>query len=404
MSRKKYWLIVILVLSIAVFSSSVFAQSTEDPFSTDLVVGGGNEASGSVIDEDTKLSVVGVDVVACFFDNFDICWWDDTVETGLNSPNINFTLDVGGSVTGVVTDESGNPIPDRIDVSACLYTDGSICWRTIVGPDGSYAIGGLPTGVYRVAAYQWPSGFWLSEFFEDTHDWNQAAKVEVTEGITTTDINFELELGGVIIGTVTAIDGEPLSGLWVDACTFGDSNFCNDPFWAMTETDGSYRLPLPEGSYWLRVESDGWKREYYDDTPYWDEATEVVVHSSETTTGIDFILEPGGTISGWVRDANGDPISDEIHVAACGYNDDSRCWWSMDQSDVDGSFTISGMATGEYRVRAYSFGDYWIDEFYSDTLDYDQATVVQVTEGITTTDINFELAYRRYIYLPLAMK
>jgi hypothetical protein len=149
---------------------------------------------------------------------------------------------------------------------------------------------------------------------------------------------------------------------------------------------------------------DGWKREYYDDTPYWDEATAVTVNPGESTTGIDFILEPGGTISGWVRDANGDPITDEIHVAACDYNDSSRCWWSFEQSDVDGSFTIPGMATGQYRVQAYSFDDYWIDEFYSDTVDYNQATAVQVTEGITTTDINFELAYRRLIYLPLVLK
>ena len=151
-------------------------------------------------------------------------------------------------------------------------------------------------------------------------------------------------------------------------------------------------------------ERDGWRREYYDDTPYKDEATPVAVNAGESATGIDFVLEPGGTISGWVRDANGDPITDEIHVAACDYNDDDRCWWSFDQSDVDGSFTIPGMAAGQYRVHAYSFGDYWIDEFYNDTVDYDQATAVSVTEGITTTDINFELAYRRFIYLPLLIK
>jgi len=49
MSRKKFWFVVILVLSIGVLSTGVFAQSTEHPFSTNLVVGGGNEASATDI-------------------------------------------------------------------------------------------------------------------------------------------------------------------------------------------------------------------------------------------------------------------------------------------------------------------------------------------------------------------
>jgi len=230
----------------------------------------------------------------------------------------------------------------------------------------------------------------------------QAAVESATFSIVTSDFNIELEPDGAITGTVTAVGGEPMFDFFVEACLL-DESAC---YYAWTDSDGNYSIiPLPADDYRVMVEErDGWKRDYYDDTPYKDEITPVTVNSGESTIGIDFILEPGGTISGWVQDSVGDPI-EGIQVAACDYNNDTRCWWAFEQSEGDGSYAIPGMATGQYRVQAYSVIDgYWIAEFYNDTVDYDQATVVSATEGITTTGINFELVERRFIYLPLVMK
>jgi hypothetical protein len=117
----------------------------------------------------------------------------ETTETTPNVGGIDFALELGGSISGVVTDESGNLIPESIDISVCLYDDDSICWWTTVSPNGSYIIGDLPADSYRVHAYQWPPGSWLDEFFEETRDWSEATSVTVTEGVDTPNIHFTLE-------------------------------------------------------------------------------------------------------------------------------------------------------------------------------------------------------------------
>ena len=55
----------------------------------------------------------------------------------------------------------------------------------------------------------------------------------------------------------------------------------------------------------------------------------------------------------------------------------------------DGTYTIGGLATGDYRVRACATG--YFCEYYDDATDYDSATPVAVTEGENTPNINLSL-------------
>ena len=67
-----------------------------------------------------------------------------------------------------------------------------------------------------------------------------------------------------------------------------------------------------------------------------DNAMEIV-DVSANVSGIDFILPPGGWISGRVVDMNGNGLAD-ISLDAC-----LDEWCNGSRSELDGSYTISGL-------------------------------------------------------------
>ncbi|MBW1886732.1 MAG: thrombospondin type 3 repeat-containing protein [Deltaproteobacteria bacterium] len=111
-------------------------------------------------------------------------------------PGIDFNLDLGGSVSGTVTGESG-PIED---IWVEVFT--GRCWDNRMGgahtdAAGFYRIWGLPVG--DVYTHAWPEHMnYIDEWYDEnsgTTDCNQATPVAVTEGQITEDIDFYLDTG-----------------------------------------------------------------------------------------------------------------------------------------------------------------------------------------------------------------
>jgi hypothetical protein len=297
---------------------------------------------------------------------------------------LDFTLQLGGSISGTVTDEFGNPIADRIDVSACLFTDDSICWWTSVQPDGSYIIYSLPTEVYRVHTYPINGGYWLDEWFDDTRDWSMANPVSVTAGFETPDINFSLQLGGSISGNVSDAHG-PVAYVWVDACNWDDT-FCNS---AETDENGGYTIySLPGGDYRVSVwgGQGGWLDQFYNNKRLHENADPVSVTVGANTGGIDFFMDPAGSISGNVSDAHG-PVA-YVWVDACNWND---TFCNGTETDENGDYTIYSLPGGDYRVNVWGGQGGWLDQYYDHVRYWDLATPVAVTVGIDTGGIDFDL-------------
>jgi len=298
-----------------------------------------------------------------------------TVDTG--TPDVygyDFSLVMGGSISGTVTPVGGGLIGDNIDVSAC-FEDGSVCGWTSVQGDGTYVITGLPSGDYRVHAYQYPEGYWIDEVYEETRDWGAYTPVSVVAGVDTPNIHFTLEFGGAITGVVTDDSGNPLEGLWVTA-NYPDNYYFAS--WAMTDAGGKYRiLSLSEGEYNVTVfEQDGWAEQHYSGNP-------VPVSPGLDTNGIDFSLQLGGSISGVVTDEFGGHIPERIDVAACRVEDTSVCWWTIVQED--NNYTITGIPSGEFVINSYEVpGGHWIGETYPSTV------TLEVDEDVG--GINFTLA------------
>ncbi len=250
-----------------------------------------------------------------------------SVLEGQETPNINFSLDLGGTISGIVTDAQGNPI-EGAWVQACS-DDGGGWGDAETGSDGTYKITGLVTGEYRVDV--WAEGY-LPEFYDGVRDWDFATPVSVVEGQDTLNINFSLDVGGTISGVVTDAQGNPIEGAWVEAYSDDSSGWGS----AETDADGSYEIDgLATGEYRVQV-MRRWilSTRFYDGVRDWENATLVSVIEGQDTPNIDFSLDSGGTISGIVTDAQGNPIESAWIDA----NSDDSGGWGYAETGPDGSY------------------------------------------------------------------
>jgi len=259
------------------------------------------------------------------------------VYSDANTSDINFTLEMGGSISGTITDQ-GEPV-EGIGVQACFFNDDNYpCWWGDTDGEGIYIIPGVPFGTYRVMVYA-QQGY-LEKFYDNTLMWDEASPVDVTETQNAYYIDFTLEMGGSISGTVFEADGTtPIPSVHVDACSTDDT-FCNG-----TETNefGEYTITglLPVKEYRVFIWGQpGWASEIFQETIWWEEATIV----SPDATGIDFTLDPGGSISGLVTDGDGNPLAFiGVDIMDGGYG---TC------TDENGYYSIMGLPFGTYRVVA----------------------------------------------------
>ena len=205
-------------------------------------------------------------------------------------------------------------------------------------------------------------------------------------GFETPSIDFTLGAGATISGTVYEADGvTPVANAEVWAESY---DCCGGGNGAISSGDGAYTITgLASGDYRVGAHAEGYAREFHQETPEFDLAGRVIVSAGASTTGIDFTLETGATISGTVYEADGvTPVAD-VDVWAdsydcCGGGEGAR-------TTADGTYTIRGLAPGNYRVEAQNDGH--AREFYQETSDFRLASRVTLTGGANTTGIDFTL-------------
>lgn len=150
---------------------------------------------------------------------------------------------------------------------------------------------------------------------------------------------------GSISGAITdATTGLPVAG--AEACADSEVQYgC-----AVSNASGVYSISgLAPGQYKVSFgdEADGYIGQYYDEADgYWN-ADPVTVSSGATTSGIDAALEKAGSITGTVTEAgSGEPLAG---IDVCAENLDSYSY-SCETSGEDGTYTISGLRPGSYKV------------------------------------------------------
>lgn len=316
----------------------------------------------------------------------------DPVTTDVDAPatNIDFDLDQGGIISGSVFEDDGE--------TPVLW-----CWVSVENLDGSQAASGgtydtghfqitVPPGEYRVYAEGSRASFGIDMYYDGwlKSERDQANVVTAFVGQVTSNIDFVMEPGGTISGRVTAGDGTtPVAWCWVQAQL--DHQGVGD---GQTDEDGCYSFRVPPGTYVVAAYPE-WNdqpfiRQYFSNAVSEADALPMTVESEGVCSNIDFQLQQGGTISGRVYADDDDAGVGGCYVQAEDYNTGASV--NGVNSDSDGYFTLR-LPAGQYRVRANpDQSAALIGEWYDDTVNYGDATPVDVADDNDTPGIDFGLA------------
>ena len=288
-----------------------------------------------------------------FYDNT-YCWHEARpvyVTAPENTPDINFSLRLGGTISGTVRDNStGLPLANiSVDCGRLHVCGGG---GTTTDNTGNYTIIGVPFGQYLVSS---PSGGRWAGGDADYARQLQDASISA-DAPHAVDVNFSLEIGGTISGrVVNSITSAGIANVHVNAHDYGTGHWMAG---TNTDTDGYYRLlGMPSGSYRVQTHASGsglnYIDEFYSGRYPWHEADPVHVTAPNDTPDVKFSLEVGGTISGTIKDqSTGLPLA----------NVSVDCWrlggygGGSASTDHDGKYTIVGLPRGMYNVRSPAWG------------------------------------------------
>ena len=268
------------------------------------------------------------------------------------------------------------------------------------GADGHYDIGGLATGIYR-ANFSDPAGNYTAEYYDNKSDFNLATAFNVTDGVTTPNINASLAQAGRITGAVIAASGgAPVVDIIVSACQLSGGS-CPILGSAVTGADGKYTIAgLPPGTYRVRfADSQAVPRymaQYYNGQIDFTLATPVTVVAGQATPNVNASLGDYGKITGKVTGPGGTPALSGIDADIWRYNATLQDWeWvSYGRTDASGNYSAAGLVTGDYRVGFSDPLNQFTEEFYNDKPTLESADNVHVNLGYAATNINASLALK----------
>ncbi len=314
---------------------------------------------------------------------------------------IDFALSDGGSVSGRVRDAvTGLALQGaRVEI---FSSTGDRLRSASADATGRFLVGGLPPqDVFAVVPQGYPnSSTHAAQLYRGlpcspSCDPTTGVPIPVQNGETTPDIDFFLVPLGAIEGTLTdALTGLPIAFERVEV--FGSTgNFVES---SLTGADGRYRVGgLSAGTYFLATDIYGrYFDELYDDLPCEPRCdattgTPVPVANASVTTGIDFALNPLGSISGTVTDA----------TTGAGLTNGNVELWNSAGSRLgstyigsQGSYRFTPLLPGTYFVTTLS-GSH-LDQLY-DALpceggcDVTTGTGVVLQPGVDRAGIDFSL-------------
>ena len=170
------------------------------------------------------------------------------------------------------------------------------------------------------------------------HQRQELKGLEVKPGQDLSGIEIVLPAAAAVEGKVLLPDGRPAEGAEVTVAEPASHGafFVLSPR-ASADDTGHYRLEgIAPGPHTLEAQLDGYRRAVRD------------VDLKEETRGVDFQLDRGkGEVSGRVTDEAGNPV-EGASVAVVGRGGPSR----QASSAADGSFRITGVDDGAYRIFA----------------------------------------------------
>jgi 5-hydroxyisourate hydrolase-like protein (transthyretin family) len=326
-----------------------------------------------------------------------------------------------GNISGTVTNaQTGAPIAG-LTVGAFNLENFQSFGMGTTDASGVYTITGLAPGRHAVfsAAEEDPALPYRDEFFDnipcpirnncDFAEGIDATLINVTPGGSVANVNFALDPLGQVTGTVTnTSSGALVANVTVDAVArFGTSIVFLGS--GTTNASGVYTIPrLAAGTVYLYTSnSQGLVNEIYDGitcvggcspTTAVNTGTAVLVTAGGTTAARDFGLTPGARINGTITNATtGAPIAN-VQIQAATRVGGSVSIISQGNSNTSGTFSVGGLATGNYFLFTNGGGGGVMNELYNDikcALNCNpivqSGEEIAVTAGQETPDKNFAM-------------
>lgn len=266
-----------------------------------------------------------------------------------------------GLISGWVTDAEG--VGQFVPVS--IFKQNGDTWdevRAEVDAEAGYYDVSLPPGTYKVG-FNLPSEGWrreafAPEYFNDAQTLETAEPITVTAGSTRSGVNAQLGYsGGAISGTVTDIEGKPLSYVeiyaYATATDFDDGMYS---FRTVTDELGHYTLhtrgkPIKVQFY---QDSGGYLSELFDDAVLWADAPFLSAPIGVDIPNVDAELAPAPLVNYELPQIHGDLFDGGTARA---YEGD----WSTRTAAFTYEWfregTVNPIATGKtYKVSSFSVG------------------------------------------------
>jgi protocatechuate 3,4-dioxygenase beta subunit len=294
------------------------------------------------------------------------------------SPDTSSAAPTKGTISGIVTDAAtGQPLKKATIAFRNTRSGGQRFQQPLAvttGSDGRYSMA-VEAGEYRLVATR--NGY-VRQAYGEKDARRPGMVFTVTSGQELKDINFRLVPGGVISGRVIDEDGEPMSGVSVQAlrATYQDGERRLQPGGGSTRTDdrGEYRIfglsprryyvsaarrgfgdfmlvaeDRPDASLGMQQQSEGYPTTYYPGTTDSNAASPIEMKAGEEQR-INFSLLPSRThrITGRVFDSSGQPVKDGFGMLL------PRTGGSMMATSFaqvhDGKLDIHGVTPGSYSL------------------------------------------------------
>ncbi|MFC6150969.1 MULTISPECIES: fibronectin type III domain-containing protein [Mumia] len=314
---------------------------------------------------------------------------DVVVSTGESRRGIDAALGVGATLSGKVTGSGGAPLAD-VEVTVFEPSEEWGGWMPVgyaySDAGGVYTASGLRAGTYRLELEP-EDGRHVAEYWDDAASLDVADDVTVTADGVVTGLDAALSLGSSISGKVSLPTGGTARDVDVTAYVWSDEVGWDWAANGEVRSDGTYTLGgLGPGTYTLGFypHSGMYARQYWKGRGSVDNADRIEVGRSAHLTGKDVTLARAGSLSGVVRGASG-PLAD-VNIDVYAQNAVTGAWSSAESgwTEEDGSYTVTGLQPGTYRVGFQDYEGVHAQELYDDSPSLSDATTVTVTAGGTT--------------------
>ncbi len=346
------------------------------------------------------------------FDAYVIEWWNDArsqasasdilLAVGEDRTGIDAALTTAAIVEGTVTRASdGSPLAD-VEVELVDAVSGEYISGGISEVDGTYFIGGLMAGDYKLEFMS--AGDTSQPYFHGWYngeiDFDSATPITVSVGPAATVVDVVVsEIGSWLTGTVTdSSTALPLDDICVSAANFDMGYWVESGGYTY---DGEYEIGLMPGNYGLYFYDCSAEPDYVSE--WWDNgrshlaATTIVVPDGGTPlTGFDAGLVPGaGRISGSVTDWSGDPIPGGACVSVRDENGGYIGAYGPTVGPSYSTYTVTGLPTGvDLRVRFDDCGTgEWGRTWFDGWSDVGTADSIVLAESEVRTGIDGVLGH-----------